>query len=100
MEIEFENKDLMRLYESGHGSANYPAQVVSAFFRRMATITGAADERDFYALKGLHFEKIKEPDGCHSMRLNKGWRLILELDKSVRGRTVVRLREINRHYGD
>ena len=43
----------------------------------------ASDERNFYALKSLHFEKLKG-DRSHlcSMKLNDQWRLILELTGS------------------
>ena len=35
----------------------------------------------FYNLKSLHFEKLKgDRTHQHSMRLNKQWRLIIELE--------------------
>ncbi len=47
----------------------------------MQTIRVAPDERTFYELKSLHFEKLKgNRSHQHSMRLNKQWRLILEFD--------------------
>lgn len=47
----------------------------------MQMIRAAADERTFYELKSLHFEKLKgDRSGQHSMRLNKQWRLILEFE--------------------
>ena len=46
-------------------------------------IRGAPDERTFYALKSLHFERLKgNRSHQHSMRLNRQWRLILEFDDS------------------
>jgi proteic killer suppression protein len=41
----------------------------------------SSDERVFYNLKSLHFEKLKgDRSHQHSMRLNKQWRLIIEFE--------------------
>jgi toxin HigB-1 len=56
----------------------------------MQLIRAAPDERDFYALKSLHFEKLQgDREGQCSMRLNKQWRLILRLDTRANGKVVV-----------
>ena len=46
----------------------------------MQVIRTAPDERDLYRLKGLHFEKL-EGRRAHqrSIRLNKQWRLVIDL---------------------
>src|SRR5437764_1121093 len=100
MDFEFESDDLKRLYETGEGKEKYPLEVVTAYVRRMLTIAAAPDERAFYVMKSLHFEKLKGAGDRRSMRLNQDWRLILTLDKSDPAGTVVRIVEINRHYGD
>ncbi len=89
MEIEFEDDSLRRLevdaaYDAGHGR-----EVVKAFRKRMQFIRGAPDERDFYQMKSLHFEKLQgDRDGQHSMRLNQQWRLILRFIKRDNGKAV------------
>jgi proteic killer suppression protein len=45
----------------------------------MQVIRAAVDERDFYAMKSLHFEKLEGSETRRSMRINKQWRLIVEL---------------------
>jgi proteic killer suppression protein len=43
-------------------------------------INAAIDERDLYAQKGLHFEKLsgqRGKQGQRSLRLNRQWRLIV-----------------------
>jgi proteic killer suppression protein len=46
----------------------------------MQVIRSAPDERTFYKLKSLHFEKLKgNRDHQRSMRLNTQWRLIVEI---------------------
>ena len=49
----------------------------------------ALDERVFYNLKSLHFEKLKgNRSHEHSMRLNKQWRLIIELEGTAPNKLV------------
>jgi proteic killer suppression protein len=59
----------------------------------MQVIRAAPDERVFYNLKSLHFEKLKgDRSSQHSMRLNKQWRLILELEGVAPDKLVVVIR--------
>lgn len=79
MEVEFDDYDLDRLEADPRFTSGFAAAIVSAFRKRMQTIRSAPDERDFYALKALHFEKLKgKRSHQFSMRLNGQWRLILE----------------------
>lgn len=55
----------------------------------MQVLVAARDERDLYALKSLHFEKLKGGrSGQHSIRLNEQWRLIVTLEETDQGRIV------------
>jgi len=64
--------------------------VIRAFRIRMQSIRAARDEREFYALKSLHFEKLQgNRSHQHSMRLNKQYRLILEFQGEAEDKTVV-----------
>lgn len=51
----------------------------------MNAIAAARDERDLYALKGFHFEKLKGRPRERSLRLNKQWRLIVAIEKDEEG---------------
>jgi proteic killer suppression protein len=80
MEVRFRDKDLDRLEVDPKFEGGYPQALVKAFRKRMQVIRAAEDERAFYALKSLHFEKlVGDRYEQHSMRLNDQWRLILEL---------------------
>ncbi len=82
MEVEFVNKDLDRLETDRDFKTKFPPEVVRAFRKRMQIIREASDERKFYALKSLHYEKLKGARSHQrSMRLNRQWRLIVELKK-------------------
>lgn len=73
---------------------------MDAFFTVMAALEAATDERDLYALKGLHFEKLKGGRKTdRSLRLNKAWRLIVRLVRDDNGKLIVVV-NIENHYGD
>jgi toxin HigB-1 len=90
MEVRFADARLERLEVDAKYDAGFQQSLVSLFRRRMQQIRAAADERDFYSLKSLHFEKLKgDRSHQHSMRLNDQWRLILEFEGSAPNKTVV-----------
>ncbi len=81
MNVEFADDDLARVEVEAGASAGFPQAVVKAFRKRMQQIRAAADERDFYAAKSLHFERLSgKRSHQHSMMLNDQYRLILELE--------------------
>jgi toxin HigB-1 len=80
MDAEFADDDLDRLETDRAFSAGFDAAIVKAFRKVMQLIRAAPDERDFYALKSLHFEKLEGARSHQrSFRLNKQWRLVIEL---------------------
>ena len=90
MDVEFEDASLRRLEADPGYTAGYDAAIVKAFRKRMQIIRAAIDERAFYAMKSLHYEKLKgNLDGHSSMRLNDQWRLLLRLRQDEDGKTVV-----------
>ena len=98
MDVQFAQKDLDRLETDEDFTAGYPAEIVRAYRKRMAAIRVAMDERDFYAHKALHYEKLKgSRSHQRSMRLNQQWRLIVEL-KKVDPTTIVVIVDISDHY--
>lgn len=90
MLVRFKRAELERLEAEVGYTAGHSAVVVTAFRKRMQQIRAAPDERTFYALKSLHFEKLKG-NRAHqrSMRLNDQWRLILEFSEEPSGKIVV-----------
>ena len=83
MEVQFKDADLDILEQDANFNAGLSQSLVSAFRKRMQQIRAAPDERVFYALRSLRFEKLKGGRiHQHSMRLNDQWRLIIEFDDS------------------
>lgn len=90
MDVEFEDDTLQALESDPNYSSEFELAVVKGFRKCMQIIRNAPDERDFYALKSLHFEKLKgNRDGQYSMRLNLQWRLIFRFVRRNNGKTVV-----------
>jgi len=89
MEAEFADPDLGRLEIDPRITGGFAPAVVRGFRKAMQAIRAAHDERDLYASRGLGFEKLKgqRAHQC-SLRLNKQWRLILELKDSKKQRKV------------
>jgi len=80
VEVRFGNHDLDRLETDASFTARLPQPVVKAYRKVMGWIGAATDERDFYSLKGLHFEQLEGRPGQHSMRLNGQFRLVVEFE--------------------
>ncbi len=89
MEVEFDDDDLDQLDTAPSFTAGWLPAIVRAFRMRMQIIRAAPDERDFYAHKSWHFERLQgQRQHQHSLRLNDKYRLILELEGSGREKRV------------
>ncbi|HRF12026.1 MAG: type II toxin-antitoxin system RelE/ParE family toxin [Lysobacteraceae bacterium] len=90
MEVRFEDPALRRLEEDPTYTHGLDAALVKVFRMRIQFIHAALDERAFYEMKSLHYEKLKgDRAGQRSMRLNKQWRLILRIAEDDQGKQVV-----------
>jgi len=98
MRFSFKSRKLLLLYEQEKGATQYDPGALEAFFEVMAMIDSAPDERTLYELKSLHFEKLKgKRKHERSLRLNKQWRLIVELLKDGDG-TLLLIKEITDYH--
>jgi proteic killer suppression protein len=80
MEVKFRDISLDHL-ETTSGDGEWPPGVVRKYRMRLGFIRGADDERAFFGMKSLHYEKLKgKRKHQHSMKLNDQWRLILEIE--------------------
>lgn len=97
MRFRFKAKRLAALYYDNRGAKRYPSQVVDSFFEVMAVIESAPDERDLYAFKSFHFERLEGEQDRRSIRLNRQYRLVLTIEQDAQGHYVLII-EINKHY--
>ena len=90
MDVRFANKELDRLETDPGFDGGFPQEVVRKFRQRMQYIRAAPNEQDFYAMKSFHYEKLRGGRSHQrSMRLNRKWRLILEIRQEEDGRVVI-----------
>lgn len=83
MEVEFGDGELKRIDEEPGYSGGMCGELLRAFKKVLRFIRAAVDERDFRAMRSLNFEKLKgKRDHQHSMRINRQWRLIVEIKES------------------
>ena len=98
MDADFEDASLRRLEADPGFTAGLDAAIVKAFRKRMQLIRASVDERAFYAMKSLHYEKLQgDRTGQCSMRLNSQWRLVLRIRQYDDGKCVVVISIIDYH---
>lgn len=84
MRVRSADRKLARLEVEADCTAGFGLDVVKAFRRRMQQIRAAVDERLFYSLKSLHYEKLKgQRRHQRSMRLNDQFRLVVEIEATA-----------------
>jgi proteic killer suppression protein len=90
LEVVFRDRGLYELATDKNARSGYPQGVEKKFRLRVQQIMSAVDERDFYGLSSLRFEKLKgERSHQHSMRLNDQWRLIIEFEGNAPNKRIV-----------
>ena len=90
MEVRFRDGRLDRLETDPKFDGGFSQALVRVFRKRLQFIRDSPDERVFYRMRSLHFEKLKgKRKHQYSMRLNDQWRLILELDDRAPTKVVV-----------
>jgi proteic killer suppression protein len=90
MDIEFADKNLDRLETDPDFNNGFAREIVRAFRKVIQFIRAAPDERDFYGLRSLRYEKLQgQRAHQRSMRLNIQWRLIVVIKTLDSGKVVV-----------
>lgn len=98
MEVRHEDKTLARMEAEQSFDGGHDRAIARGFRKLMVFIRAARDERDFYAMNSLHYEKLtRELVGSNSMRINKQWRLILRIEQSESGKLVVVVSIVDYH---
>ena len=99
MDIVFGSQELDRLDVDGAFTAKLNQGLVKAYRSRINIIRQSVDERLFYTIKSLHFEKLEgKRKNQYSMRLNKQYRLIVELIERQSKSKAVRVIEITDYH--
>lgn len=103
MVVEFINKDLETLYNTGYAKKykNVPNNIVQKLLIAVEAISSAKTIADLWKQRSYHFEHLNNSER-YSMRLDIRWRLEMKInwtdtDCSI---GIVGITELSRHYGD
>jgi proteic killer suppression protein len=98
MLIEYKYKKLEDLYQKGSGKHKYPSEVVRSYVKTIEIIRSVVSLQDLRNYRSLYFKQLKgNRINDYSIRLNKQWRLILQLKKLDDGTTIMII-DIENHY--
>ena len=98
----FNNRKLETLYTTGKSSKyRLEKRIVESFFEVVTILESAKDINDLWQFPSLNFEKLQGLKNRYSVRLDKKWRLEMEIDWQNDEMTVgiIGLEEISNHYG-
>ena len=103
MIIEFKNAYLEKLFEGRPvpGKPKYTHEVVGRFKKTILKLQFIDSLQELSKHKGLNFESLKgNYKGFYSVRVDKGYRLILTIDRSglVHISEVISVHELSNHY--
>lgn len=98
MKVRYSDDQLPLIETNQAHKLRLPVEIVQASRRKIRFLRNAVDERDLYATKSLHYEKLSGGrEGERSIKLNRQWRIILEIDRDSDPLEVV-IKEISNHY--
>lgn len=100
MQVQFRTKGLRDCYER-HETATqeWGAKVGRRYIERINIFKAAKTADDLYKVTVLHFHPLTgDKKGLYALTLIDRWRLIVSFrDEAM---TIVRVEEVNQHYGD
>ena len=90
MLVRHTNRTLQRIDDDPEDNGRLGLNVANAFRVLMSNIRAAENENDLRGMKSLHFEKLKgKRQHEYSMRVNKQFRLIFQIEKVNRHNQLV-----------
>ncbi len=74
------------MFVEGKDHARLGNNVLRAFLQKVQILAVARSETDLYAIKSLHFEKLRgHREGQRSIRLNRQFRLVFSIHRTGDG---------------
>ena len=101
MKYHFSNKKLEQLYTTGKSSKyKLDKDIVRDFIWLVSVIAAAKDIHDFWKQPALKFEKLKGTKNRYSFRINRKYRLEVDISWENEEQTIgiVEIDELSKHY--
>lgn len=103
MQVEFEDQNLLELYEKGSSKKfNLEKDVLKKFFMRIQQLEAALNIHDLWKTASLNFERLKGFENRYSVRVTIKWRLEFRIDWIDESKTIgeIYILRLSKHYGD
>ncbi len=99
MNVRFDDRRLLRMALDADYDGGFSHQLADSFRELVQFIVEAQDERELYAWKALHFERLKgRRRHQRSLRLNRQFRLIVEIEAQPAGRNLIAVKSIEDYH--
>ncbi len=103
MTVEFINKDIQELYETGYSKKdkNVPKNITEKMIDTILRLQSSTNIGDIWKQRSLRFERLQGGER-YSVRLNIVWRLEMVINW-IDGNCsvgIIGITELSRHYGD
>lgn len=102
MDVYCNNKKLTRVYESGKPTKKYrlSQDIIDKFLMRVDALEAAVTIHDLWQHPALNFEKLQGYENRFSLRLNRQYRLEIEIEWINEENTIgkIELLDITKHY--
>ena len=101
MEVNFLNKELLKLYETGKSKKyRLAANVIQGFFEVVAILIASTDIMDLWKEPSLNFEKLQGFKKRYSLRITRKYKLEVEIEWENKEKTIgnIGIDEISNHY--
>lgn len=93
MEVEFRDKTLALVESDRAPETRLPIAVINSLRQKLVILRAAPDERTLRNWKSLHYEKMDDEE--RSIRLNKQFRLIFQIETACKPNRITVLRVWN-----
>jgi len=103
LRIEFRNKHLLKLYTDGKTKKyDIPRNIFVKYTMRVQQLEAAVTIHDLWKTASLNFKSLKGFKNRYSVRVDKQWRLEIEIAWEDKEKTkgVIYIVELSKHYGD
>ncbi|HYX09302.1 MAG TPA: type II toxin-antitoxin system RelE/ParE family toxin [Bacteroidales bacterium] len=101
MTVKCNNNKLLELYKTGKSSKyKLPAHIVKKFIMRVQILQAAETIHDLWKHPALKFEKLQSSESHYSIRINKQYRLEMNINWLNEEKTVgtIFLTDLSKHY--
>ncbi len=103
MKVEIKNRHILDLYIKGKSKKyRLSDDIVKKFFMRIQQLEASNSIYDLWKTPSLNFESIKGYENRYSVRIERKWRIEMEIVWENEEKTIgeINILDISKHYGE